>query len=64
MVINTKQIIQYPIDEYDVEMEIELLELDYCLSKWFYTSYQWSRYERRLKRLQEELQLYLSDARV
>lgn len=60
----TLDVPRYPIEYYDIEKEIELLELDYCLGEWFYTSYQWRKYKTRLKKLTEELQVYLSDDRI
>lgn len=64
MVINTEKILKYPLDEYDLDKEIELWELEYCIGEWFYTSYQWRKYERRLSKLKAELQVSLSDDRI
>ena len=64
MVINTEKILKYPLDEYDLDKEIELWELEYCIGEWFYTSYQWRKYGRRLSKLKAELQVFLSDDRI
>ena len=64
MVINTKKILKYPLEEYDVEKEIELWDLDHCLPEWYWLSYEWTRYKRRREKLVKELQVNLSDNRI
>ena len=60
----TLDVPRYPIEYYDIDREIELWELEYCIGEWFYTSYQWRKYERRLSKLKAELQVSLSDDRI
>ena len=64
MVINTKNIIKFPQDIYDVEWAIELLDMGYGLPEWFWISYEWARCKRSRVKLVHELQVNLSDGEI
>lgn len=62
MVINTKNLQREY--KYDLDWELEELDLDYCLGEWFYTSYQWVKYKRMREKLLKEIKINLSDGSV
>ena len=63
MVISTKNI----LTEYDLDKELEALDLEYCLPEWFWLSYEWSSYKSKRRKLLKEIELvkeYLSECSV
>ena len=63
MVIDTKQILK----EYDLDKELEALDLEYCLPEYFYLSYEWARYKSKRRKILKEIELvkeYLSEVSV
>ena len=64
MVINVKEIVGYPLYEYDPRKELELLDDTYCLPTWYYSDYQWTRYKRRREKLLREIKVNVSESLV
>lgn len=62
MVINTKNLQREY--KYDLDWELDELDLDYCLGEWFYASYQWTKYKRMREKLLKEIKINLSDGSV
>lgn len=55
--VTTKNI----LDEYDLDKELDKLDMEYCLPEYFYLSYEWRRYLNKRKKVLKEIKVCLSE---
>lgn len=42
--------------EVDLEDELEELDLEYCLPYWFWTKFEWTRYQTKRRRILKDIE--------